>query len=106
LCASTTGPTFTEPDGALAQRVAPWAIRIRCHLGRCCGVPETCATGADALQEAVSSVPRTAPGGHVLVRACDDLRLVGLQLIFLVVTRAVSVLGLSRREAWWKTPRS
>jgi hypothetical protein len=27
---------------------------------------------------------------------------VGLKLIFLIVTRAVSVLGLSRREAWWK----
>ena len=26
----------------------------------------------------------------------------GLQLIFLIVTRAVSLLGLSRREAWWK----
>jgi hypothetical protein len=25
-----------------------------------------------------------------------------LKLIFLVVTRALSVLGLSRREAWWK----
>jgi hypothetical protein len=25
-----------------------------------------------------------------------------LKLIFLVVSRAVSVLGLSRREAWWK----
>ena len=36
------------------------------------------------------------------VRRCDDLRLVGLKLIFLVVTRAVSVLGLSRRQAWWK----
>jgi hypothetical protein len=34
--------------------------------------------------------------------ACDDLRLVGLKLIFLVVSRAVSVLGLSRRETWWK----
>jgi hypothetical protein len=34
--------------------------------------------------------------------ACDDVRLVGLKLIFLVVTRVVSVLGLSRREAWWK----
>jgi len=34
--------------------------------------------------------------------ACDDLRLVGLKLIFLIVTRAVSVLGLSRREAWLK----
>jgi putative transposase len=27
---------------------------------------------------------------------------VGLKLIFLVVTRAVSLLGLSRRESWWK----
>jgi putative transposase len=34
--------------------------------------------------------------------AWDDLRLVGLKLIFLIVTRAVSLLGLSRREAWWK----
>src|SRR5271170_5477024 len=34
--------------------------------------------------------------------ACDDLRLAGLKLIFLVVTRAVPVLGLSRREAWRK----
>jgi hypothetical protein len=27
---------------------------------------------------------------------------VGLKLMFLVVTRAVAVLGLPRREAWWK----
>jgi hypothetical protein len=27
---------------------------------------------------------------------------VGLKVIFLIVTRAVSLLGLSRREAWWK----
>ena len=26
----------------------------------------------------------------------------GLKLVFLVVTRAVSLLGLSRREWWWK----
>jgi len=32
--------------------------------------------------------------------ACDDLRLVSLKLIFLFVTRAVSLLGLSRREVW------
>jgi hypothetical protein len=31
--------------------------------------------------------------------ACDDVRLAGLKLIFLVITRVVSVLGLSRREA-------
>src|SRR5215470_2158420 len=35
-------------------------------------------------------------------RTCDDLRLVSLKLIFLIVTRAVSVLGLPRRESWWK----
>jgi hypothetical protein len=27
---------------------------------------------------------------------------VGLKLIFLIVSRAVPVLGLSRRESWWK----
>jgi putative transposase len=27
---------------------------------------------------------------------------VGLRLVFLIVSRAVSVLGLSRRESWWK----
>jgi len=43
------------------------------------------------------------PGGQVWFGwACDDLRLVGLKLMFLVVTRAVSVMGLSRREEWWK----
>src|ERR1022692_777828 len=42
-------------------------------------------------------VGRSAPGC-----ACDDLRLVSLKLIFLIVTRAVSLLGLSRREVWWK----
>ena len=26
----------------------------------------------------------------------------GLKLIFLIVTRAISLLGLSRREWWWK----
>ena len=26
----------------------------------------------------------------------------GLKLIFLIVSRVVSLLGLSRREAWWK----
>ena len=35
-------------------------------------------------------------------RRWDALRLVGLKLIFLALTRAVSVLGLSRRESWWK----
>ncbi len=36
------------------------------------------------------------------LRPCDDRRLAGLKLVFLVVTRAASLLGLSRRESWWK----
>jgi hypothetical protein len=46
------------------------------------------------LRDAVGSVARTVPGGQVWYGlACDHLRLVGLKLIFLVVIRAVSVLG-------------
>jgi hypothetical protein len=66
-------------------------------------VPKTRATLADALRDAVGSVTRRGAWRAVWFGlACNDLRLVGLKLIFLVVTRAVSVLGLSRREAWWK----
>jgi hypothetical protein len=43
------------------------------------------------------------PGGQVVIcPEWDDLRPAGLKLIFLMVSRAVSVLGLSRRESWWK----
>jgi putative transposase len=45
---------------------------------------------------------RCRPGRPWLNQRWDDLRLVGLKLIFLVVTRAVSVLDLSRRRSWWK----
>src|ERR1039457_3405919 len=38
------------------------------------------------------------PGRSWPARAWDDLRLAGLKLIFLIVTRAVPLLGLSRRE--------
>jgi hypothetical protein len=38
----------------------------------------------------------------VPVRWWDDLRLVGLKLIFLMVSHVMSLLGLSRRESWWK----
>ena len=40
--------------------------------------------------------------GRAPARAWDDLRLVGLKLVFLIVSGAVSLLGLSRREWWWK----
>jgi hypothetical protein len=53
-------------------------------LRRTLWVPKTSANWADALRDAVGAVP----GGQVLVQAtCDDLRLVGLKLIFLIVTR-------------------
>ena len=48
------------------------------------------------------SSTRRRSGRSRLGRRWDDLRLAGLKLILLVVTRAVSLLGLSRREAWWK----
>jgi hypothetical protein len=66
-------------------------------------VPKTYATWAYAPRRPLGST--AARGGCWRVctrRPCDDFRLVGLKLIFLIVTRAVSVLGLSRREAWWK----
>jgi len=67
-------------------------------------VPKTCVTWADALRIAVGPAPRSGvgKGSSWSFRRWDDLRLVGLKLIFLVVTRAVSVLCLSRREARWK----
>src|SRR5450755_3951441 len=42
------------------------------------------------------------PSRSLPARAWDDLRLVGLKLIFLIATHAVSLLRLSRRERWWK----
>jgi hypothetical protein len=60
-------------------------------------VPRTCATWPDP--------PLTADRwllGFTSARAWDDLRLVGLKLVFLIVNRAVSLLGLWRREWWWK----
>jgi hypothetical protein len=61
------------------------------HLGRC--VLWALATRSSVRRVAAGSWPR---------REYDDLRLVGLKLVFLVVTRAVSMLGLSRRESWRK----
>jgi hypothetical protein len=58
-------------------------------------VPKTCATWPDVRWPlAARPVPPAS--------AWDDVRLAGLKLIFLIVTRGVSLLGLSRREEWWK----
>ena len=64
-------------------------------------VPTTCATWPDAPLAARPCV-RHMRGRSWPAGAWDDLRLVGLKLIFLIVTRAVSLLCLSRREWWWK----
>jgi hypothetical protein len=56
-------------------------------------VPKTCATWADVLRDAVGAVTRAVLRAGLVGLACDDLRLVGLKLIFLVVARVVSVLG-------------
>ena len=48
------------------------------------------------------SCVRRVAAGYWPRRACDDLRFAGLKLVFLVVTRAVLLLGLSRRESPWK----
>ena len=60
-------------------------------------VPKTCVTWLDASLTADRWLLGLAPA-----RAWDDRRLVGVRLIFLIVTRAGSLLGLSRREGWWK----
>ena len=66
-------------------------------------MPKTRANWADVSRTpSARSRERCLAGRSWLGLACDDLRLVGLKLIFLIVTRAVSVLGLSRRETWWK----
>jgi hypothetical protein len=62
-----------------------------CYLGRFAG--NRLRSGACARWPA----GRSAPGC-----ACDDFPLAGLKLIFLIVTRAVSLPGLSQREVWWK----
>src|ERR1039457_5029319 len=71
--------------------LAPVGAENLCHLGRC-------VLWAPSARSRVRYVNgRSRPR-----RACDDRRLMGLKLVFLIVTRAVSLLGLSRRESWWK----
>ena len=104
--AATSGVTASacsETDAAIAPRSAS---SVRNRLPNVATRP----MGADNLRclsrcfaDAVGSVARTVPAAQVRSGLpCDDLRLVGLKLIVLVVTRVVSVLGLSRRETWWK----
>jgi len=67
--------------------------------------PEFQAVGAENLCHLTGCTADRWLLGPAPARAWDDLRLVGLKLIFLIVTRAVSLLCLSRREWWWKGRR-
>jgi hypothetical protein len=54
----------------------------------------------------LAGCPATAGCSAALLAGMwDDLRLVGLKLIFLIVTRAVSLLGCRDRESGGRTPR-
>jgi hypothetical protein len=90
----------------LAQASPAWAWRVGASLvaflhAADLWVPKTYATWVDVLRGR-GSVSFPCPAAGRLGKGWDDLRLVGLKLIFLIVSRAVSLLGLSRRESWWK----
>src|SRR5450755_4661224 len=86
------------------QSAAPPGLgRPRCARRADPVVPKTCATWADALGIArFGQAARRRPGRSWLGRRWDSLRLMGLRLVFLVVSRVMSLLRLSRRESWWK----
>jgi hypothetical protein len=83
------GPYLARPVSRRACH--PVGAENLCHLGRC-------PADGDRLSLAFDN----RPGRSWPVRRWDDLRLVGLKPVFLIVSRAVSVLGLSRQESWWK----
>ena len=94
------GITVYPPE----QAGEPWrAVFTENGRRRYLWVPETMPPGQSRGETPRSGRLRQVADAPVCTCcACDDLRLVGLKLIFLIVTRAVSLLGLSRREVWWK----
>lgn len=82
--------TRAPPAGpSLADR--PVGAENLCHLGRC-----------PSDRGRFGRAARRRPGRSWLGRRWDDLRLMGLKLVFLVVSRLMSLLRLPRRESWWK----
>src|ERR1035438_2599498 len=78
-------------------------VRLRQRGPARAGAKQSTTVGAENLCHlAGCSADPWLLGPALPARAWDDLRLVGLRLIFLIVTRAVSLLGLSRREGWGK----
>src|SRR5260370_29153153 len=87
----------SKPSASICRM---WLRILRSVSVRDLCVPKTCATWPDApLTAGCCQRPRVRhmPGRFWPARAWDDLRLMGLKLIFLIVTRAMSLLGLSRR---------
>src|SRR5260370_19517413 len=74
-----------------AARLTLPGVENLCHLGRC---PRDRGRFGQAA--------RRRPCRSWLGRKWDELRLMGLKLVFLVVSRVMSLLRLSRRESWWK----
>src|SRR5215467_7484100 len=74
---------------AVLRHQAPGPVRAEnlCHLGRC-----TSSRRRLGAASGTGAGRRCRPGG-----GCEDSRLVGLKLIFLIVSRAASLLRLSRR---------
>ena len=85
------GLTFSDDTGVVFERFELVGAENLCHLGIC---PAECSWSWFSV--------RRRPGRPWSGRRWDDLRLVGLKLIFLVVSRAMSLIRLSRRESWWK----
>lgn len=78
-------------DAGTAEKVTQAAL---CALPGWLWVPKTSASWPNAQLMWLLGTPSA--------RSWDDPQLVGLKLIFLIATRAVSLLGLSRREEWQK----
>jgi len=92
--------TLSAHDSAgFGVRVSAWLGEDR--LGGC-GCRKSAIPGDMRCTTPSARSCERCRAGSLVRLACDDFRFAGLKLIFLVVTRAVSVLSLSRREAWWK----
>src|SRR5450759_1643452 len=103
LCEPVAGPpVLVEADGG--KFVVPTRRGLNAERpvnGQvACGCRKPMPPGQMPGGARVGFIPCPAAGR--LGKGWDDLRLVGLKLIFLIVSRAVSLLGLSRRESWWK----
>jgi hypothetical protein len=93
-----------RPSPYLRRAVTHSAISQRCQRCGTCGCRKPVPPGhmPGGTGQSRVSVRRRRPGQYWSVWRWDDLRLVGLKLIFLIVSRAMSLIRLSQRESWWK----